>query len=383
MARDYYGILGVDRSASDAEIKKSYRKLARQYHPDVNSTDEAAEKFAEIGAAYEVLSDPEKRRVVDMGGDPLGGAGDPGAGAGGFGGFGGVGDIFDAFFGGGGGGGSRRPRSRVQPGSDSLVRVTIDLEEAATGTQKEIQIDTAVLCTTCHGKGSADGSKPTTCNVCNGAGEVQSVQRTMLGNVMTARPCSNCQGTGEVITNPCASCGGQGRVRERRTVTAKIPAGVTTGNRVRLTGQGEDGPGGGPAGDLYVEIREREHPVFVREGDDLHASIRVPVADAALGSEITMESILGEELNVRIDAGTQPSDTVRMRGKGMPNVRGGAPGDLVLHLDVAVPTHLHGKQKEAMRKLREVSKDAPELVDTDSARSGSLFSRLRQAFNQR
>lgn len=382
MARDYYGILGVDRSASDAEIKKAYRKLARQYHPDVNASDEAAEKFAEIGAAYEVLSDSEKRRVVDMGGDPLGGAGEAGPGAG-FGGFGGVGDIFDAFFGGGGGGGSRRPRSRVQPGSDSLVRVTVDLEEAATGTQKEIQIDTAVLCSTCQGKGSADGSKPTTCSICNGVGEVQSVQRTMLGNVMTARPCSNCQGTGEVIANPCSSCGGQGRVRERRTVTAKIPAGVTTGNRVRLSGQGEVGPGGGPAGDLYVEIREREHPVFVREGDDLHASVRVPVADAALGSEIGMQSILGEDLTVRIDAGTQPSDTVTLRGKGMPNVRGGMPGDLVVHLDVAVPTHLHGKQKEAMRKLREVSKDAPSLVDTKTAQSGSLFSRLRAAFEQR
>lgn len=383
MARDYYGILGVDKSASESEIKKAYRKLARQYHPDVNSSDEAQEKFAEVGTAYEVLSDPEKRRVVDMGGDPLGGPGEAGGGGFGGAGFGGMGDIFDAFFGGGGGGGSRGPRSRVQPGSDSLVRVTLDLEEAATGTQKEIQIDTAVLCKTCHGKGSADGSKPTTCQICQGMGEVQSVQRTMLGNVMTARPCSNCQGTGEVITNPCGSCGGQGRVRERRNVTAKIPAGVTTGNRVRLSGQGEVGPGGGPAGDLYVEIREREHPVFVREGDDLHASVRVPMVEAALGSEIELESILGEDITVRIEAGTQPNDVVNLRGKGMPNVRGGAAGDMVIHLDIAVPTHVNSKQKDALRKLRELEKEGPKLVDKDSAHSGSLFSKLRSAFSGR
>lgn len=378
MARDYYGILGVDSSASDAEIKKAYRRLARELHPDVNPSEEAAERFSEVGTAYEVLSDPEKRRIVDAGGDPLGGPGG-GGGFGGAGGFGGMGDIFDAFFG-GGGGGSRGPRSRVQPGSDSLVRVTLDLEESARGVHKEIQIDTAVLCETCHGKGSAGGEAPAQCGMCQGAGEIQSVQRTLLGNVMTARPCPQCSGTGEVITNPCGSCGGQGRVRKRRTITANIPAGVTTGNRVRLSGQGEVGPGGGPAGDLYVEVREREHPVFLREGDDLHATVRVPMADAALGTEVQVESILGEELTVRVEAGTQPREVVTLRGKGMPNVHGGAAGDLLVHLDVQTPTHLSRKQREALERLRELQKDSPELVHADNATGGSLFSKLRNAF---
>lgn len=377
MARDYYGILGVDKSASDADIKKAYRRLARELHPDVNPSAEAAERFSEVGAAYEVLSDPEKRHIVDMGGDPLGG---PSGGTGGFsGGFAGMGDIFDAFFG-GGGAGTRGPRSRVQPGSDSLVRVTLDLEESATGVHKEIQIDTAVLCETCHGNGSANGDKPTACSMCNGSGEFQSVQRTLLGNVMTSRPCPQCSGTGEVITNPCSSCGGQGRVRKRRTITANIPAGVSTGNRVRLAGQGEVGPGGGPAGDLYVEVREREHPVFVREGNDLHATVRVPMADAALGATVSMQSILGEQLEVDIAAGAQPRDVVTLRGHGMPNVHGGASGDLLVHLDVQVPTHLSRKQREAIERLRELQKDSPELVHADNAGGGSLFSKLRHAF---
>lgn len=377
MARDYYGILGVDKSASDAEIKKAYRRLARELHPDVNPSEEAAERFSEVGTAYEVLSDPEKRRIVDMGGDPLGG---PSAGAGGFGGgFGGVGDIFDAFFG-GGGTSSRGPRSRVQPGSDSLMRVTLDLEESAAGVQKEIQIDTAVLCETCHGKGSANGEPPSTCTMCNGSGEFQSVQRTLLGNVMTSRPCPQCSGTGEVITNPCASCGGQGRVRKRRNITVNIPAGVTTGNRVRLSGQGEVGPGGGPAGDLYVEVREREHPVFLRDGDDLHATVRVPMADAALGATVPMQSILGEDLEVNIEPGVQPSEIITIPGKGMPNVHGGTPGDLRVHLDVQVPSHLNRKQREAIERLRELQKDEPELVHADNASGGSLFSKLRHAF---
>ncbi|ERA52598.1 chaperone protein DnaJ, partial [Corynebacterium diphtheriae DSM 43988] len=232
MARDYYAILGVERDATDNEIKKAYRKLARKYHPDVNDTEEAAEKFSEISIAQEVLLDAEKRRIVDMGGDPMAqGGGDAGYGAGG-----GLGDIFEAFF--GGGGGSRGPRSRVQPGSDALLRTTLTLEEAYLGTKKPITIDTAILCDRCEGTGSKSKSKPNVCSTCNGSGEIQQMQRSFLGNVMTSSPCPTCRGTGEVIPDPCDKCGGDGRVRTQRDLIVNVPAGIADGMRIRMAGQG-------------------------------------------------------------------------------------------------------------------------------------------------
>ncbi len=228
MARDYYGILGVDKDATDQEIKKAYRKLARKYHPDVNPDDEAAaEKFREASVAQEVLLDPQKRQIVDMGGDPMEqGGGGAGAGAGGFSGFGGggLGDIFAEFFGGGAGGGSRGPKSRVQPGNDALLRTRITLEEAYTGLKKKVTVDTAVLCDSCGGTGSNSKSKPVTCDNCNGMGEIQEMQRSFLGNVMTTRPCPKCQGFGEIIEDPCNQCAGDGRVKKRRDLTVSIPA---------------------------------------------------------------------------------------------------------------------------------------------------------------
>ncbi|MGH3636891.1 MAG: molecular chaperone DnaJ, partial [Mycobacterium sp.] len=284
MARDYYGLLGLSTNASDTEIKRAYRKLARELHPDINPDADAQAKFKEISVAYEVLSDPEKRRIVDMGGDPLENAA---AAANGFSGFGNLGDVFEAFFG-GGAATSRGPTGRVRPGSDSLLRMRLDLAECATGVTKQVTVDTAVLCDRCGGRGTNGDSVPVACDTCGGRGEVQTVQRSLLGQVMTSRPCPTCRGVGEVILDPCYQCGGDGRVRARREISVKIPAGVGDGMRVRLAAQGEVGPGGGPAGDLYVEIHEQGHDVFVRDGDDLHCTISVPMVDAALGTTVTV-----------------------------------------------------------------------------------------------
>ena len=254
--RDYYRLLGVRKDATPEELKRAYRKLARELHPDVNPEPGAQDRFKEVTTAYEVLSDPEKRRIVDLGGDPLsqggGAGGNPFGGAG----FGGFGDVFEAFFGGGGPGGGRGRRSRVRPGADALLQLSLTMEETAFGVRRDIVVETAVVCETCHGDGCAPGTTPRTCATCGGAGEIQSVQRSFLGQVMTTRACSACGGTGEQIPSPCPTCGAEGRVRARRTKTVDVPAGIEDGMRIRLAGQGEVGPGGGPAGDLYIEISE-------------------------------------------------------------------------------------------------------------------------------
>ncbi|MEO6880958.1 MAG: molecular chaperone DnaJ [Mycobacteriaceae bacterium] len=379
MARDYYGTLGVGTKASPEEIKRAYRKLARELHPDVNPDEAAQVRFREVSTAYEVLSDPAKRQVVDLGGDPLESGGGSNGFAGGAQGFG-LGDIMDAFFGGQGGGGGRGPRSRVQPGSDALLRADLTLAECATGVNREINVDTAVLCTVCTGAGTAPGTSAQSCDTCGGAGEVQSVQRSFLGQVVTARICPTCRGVGEVIPEPCVQCGGDGRVRSRRTVTVKIPAGVGDGMRIRLTGQGEVGPGGGPAGDLYVEVGEEPHEVYVRDGDDLHCTVRVPVVDAALGTTMKLETIDGQA-EITIDAGTQPASVVTLKGHGMPRLRSGVRGDVHVHLDVVVPTRMDGKQKDLLRRFATTRRDdVVEVVRAGSRQSGGMFNRLRDAF---
>ncbi|KXP13538.1 molecular chaperone DnaJ [Tsukamurella pulmonis] len=385
MARDYYRILGVDSKASDQEIKRAYRKLARELHPDVNPDEAAQEKFRDVSDAYEVLSDPEKRRVVDMGGDPLdsspGGGGFGGGGFSGFGG-GGLGDVFEAFFGGGMGGGGRGPRGRVREGNDALIRMELDLDECANGVSRELTVDTAILCDKCQGAGTEGDSKPSTCPTCHGAGEVQSVQRSFLGQVMTSRPCPTCSGAGEVIENPCSKCSGDGRVRSRRNLTVKIPAGVGDGMRVRLAGQGEVGPGGGPAGDLYVEVTEREHEFLTRDGSTLHVTARVPMFDAALGSEVTVPTVIDDELTVEVPPGTQTGDTKVLRGHGMPQVNSPNRGNLVVHFDVAVPSRLDKKQADKLRELKALFPgEGPHAARRGgSDQGGGIFSRLRDTF---
>jgi molecular chaperone DnaJ len=380
--RDYYAILDVPRNAAPDEIKKAYRKLARQLHPDVNPSPEAQEKFKEVTAAYEVLSDPQKREIVDLGGDPLA----PGGGMGGGGGpFGGFADIMDAFFGaaGGGMGGGRGPRSRVRPGADALYTVELDLVETAFGTTRELNLDTAVVCQRCEGGGTAAGTYPETCGTCQGRGEVQSVQRSFLGQIVTARTCPECGGVGSRIRNPCPDCAGEGRVRAQRTITVKVPAGVEDGMRLRLSGEGEVGPGGGPPGDLYVEIRERRHPVFTRDGDDLHCHFALPMTAAALGTSVKLETLDGEE-SVEVRPGTQSGTVVTLRARGVPHLsRGVGRGDLHVHLDVETPSRLDDEQERLLRELARVrGEEQPVIRATASDQGGGLFSRLRDAFNK-
>lgn len=379
MARDYYGLLGVARNASADEIKRAYRKLARELHPDVNPDEAAQQKFKEVTAVYEVLSDPAKRQVVDLGGDPLspGGGGGAGAGSDPFGGAGvGLGDIMDAFFG-GGGQRSRGPRSRVRQGDDALIPVELTLEECATGVAKDLAVDTATLCSVCHGSGCTDGTHPATCDTCKGAGEIQQVQRSLLGQVITSRPCPVCRGYGEVIPEPCQQCNGDGRVRTRRNVRANIPAGVGDGIRVRLTGQGEVGPGGGAPGDLYVEVRELQHEKFTRDGIDLHCTVHLPMTAAALGTSMSLQTLHSVE-DLDIQPGTQSGTVTILRNQGLPRLRGTGSGNLNVHLEVVTPTRVEGRQAELMRELATLrGEEQPELATRGHS---GLFSRIRDSF---
>jgi molecular chaperone DnaJ len=369
VAKDYYGILGVSRDAGPDDIKRAYRKLARELHPDVNPDPGAQEKFKEVNAAYEVLSDPRKREMFDLGGDPMASSGGMAGGSP----FVDFQNIMDAFF---GTSAARGPRPRTRPGADAILRLELDLDETAFGVEAPITVDTAVLCTTCGGAGTAAGTHPAQCDTCGGRGEVQSVQRTFLGQVVSSRPCQVCQGFGTVIPHPCPTCAGDGRIRTRRSLTVKIPAGVEDGMRIRLAQQGEVGPGGGTAGDLYVEIHERPHDVYSRKGDDLHCRVTLPMTAAALGTRLTIKTLDGEEA-IEVKSGTQPASTLRIRGKGVPHLRGQGRGDLFVHLDVRTPTKLTPDQE---RMLRDFAKTRGEDV-AELTKQGGFFSRMRDAFN--
>ena len=373
---DYYEVLGVPRDATPEQVKKAYRRLARELHPDVAGNDPASEeRFKDVSRAYDVLGNADKRRSYDLGADPA----SPGGGMGG--GFG-FQDIFETFFGAATGAGAQRgPVPRARRGQDALVRLDLDLVEATFGAHREIPVDTAVTCPTCLGSCARPGTSPVTCTVCGGRGTVQRVARSFLGQVMTSQPCAACHGFGTVIPEPCVECAGEGRVRSRRTLSLDVPAGVDTGTRIRLTGQGEVGPAGGPPGDVYVEIRERRHEVFVREGDDLHATLPVPMTAAALGTVLTLETLDGPQ-EVDLRPGTQPDQVVTLRGLGVGHLHGSGRGDLHVHVDVQVPTALDDQQVELLRSLAALrGEERPEA--RLAATSAGVFARLRDKLTGR
>ncbi len=321
-----------------------------------------------------MLSDPKKREMYDLGADPFA----SGTGAGGFGGAGGFpfSDIMDAFF---GTSSARGPRSRARRGRNATLRVELDLTETAFGTTRELQIATAIVCGTCTGSGAAPGTHPDTCDMCNGRGEVQQVTRSFLGQVMTTRPCPQCGGFGSVIRTPCPECSGDGRVRTNRTIKVRIPAGVENGTHIQLAGEGEVGPGGGPAGDLFLEIVERPHAIFERDGDDLHCTVQVPMTAAALGTKVTIETLDGPE-EVDIRPGTQSGQVIPMYARGVNHLNGSGRGDLMIHVNVETPNRLDEEQEELLRKLARL-RDEERPPGKFAPGQQGFFSRLRDAFN--
>ncbi len=353
---DHYETLGVQRNASSDEIKKAYRKLARELHPDVNPSEQAQEKFKSVTHAYEVLGDEQSRRNYDSGGSEAG--------------FG-FGDIFETFF---GGGGSRGPRSRAERGQDALLRVELTFEEAVFGVEKSIPVDTAVLCETCNGSCAKPGTSAKVCDICRGAGQVQTQVRSLLGSVITSSPCGSCRGYGHIIPEPCLTCRGQGRVRARRDIELKIPAGVEDGLRLQLAGSGEVGFGGGPSGDLYVDISLAPHQYFSRNGDELICELEVPLHDAVLGTMVKIDSFDGE-VELQVPAGSQTGDVIPVKGKGFGRLRQSGRGDLLVTIQVKIPSKLDSKQKELFRTLAGFRKsDTAGLV---ARKSGSFQGRRR------
>lgn len=360
---DHYATLGVPADAGQDEIKRAYRRLARELHPDRNPDDPAAlERFKDIARAYEVLSDPKKRQRYDTYGDER-------AGAHGFSDFGGISDLFATFFGGGTPGDTgRRGSSR---GSDVLAEVVVTLEEAATGVERAVELENLVECADCAGSGAAPGTFPDRCTDCGGTGELREVRRTVFGNMVTATTCLRCRGTGQVIASPCKNCSGSGRTRVTDTLTLDIPAGIEDGARLRVTGRGQAGVRGGRSGDLYVEISVVPHPTFRRAGDDLACEVSVPMTVAALGGSIEVPT-LGEPEEVEIDPGTQPGEVVRLKGRGMPHLGGRRRGELIALLKVETPTDLTKEQAEILEQLAHLREE--------QVSPRRLFDRIREAF---
>lgn len=374
MATDYYELLGVSRAATNDELKRAYRRLARELHPDTNPDPTAEERFKEVALAYEVLSDPDRRRRYDQFG-PEGAAGggagfDPFAGAG-------LGDIFEAFFGGGQSpfGGNPRQRGPAGPprGADMELAVELRFEEAVFGAAKDVTLRLPVACPTCEATGAKPGTSATTCGECGGAGQVRRVRQSILGQMVTAGPCTRCGGQGQIIPEPCEACRGEGRVTQERTYTIDVPSGVDDGTTLRLTGRGSAGPRGGGNGDLYVHLRVRPHERFERDGYDLVDELHLAMTQAALGTELRYETLDGEE-QLTIGPGTQSGRVLRLRGKGVPHVDGRGRGDLLVHLLVETPTGIDETQEELLRQL------AAARGEDVAPHEPGLLSRIRSAF---
>jgi molecular chaperone DnaJ len=372
---DLYALLGVGHDASDDEIKKAYRARARELHPDTNPGDAAAEaKFKEVSVAYEVLRDPERRARYDRFGPE--GVFDTQGGAGGFGFEGGIGDIFEAFFGQMQGGGNRR--RGPAPGADAEVRLGLEFSEAVFGARKELTVRLPVSCATCSGRGTAPGSDPITCIECAGTGELRRARQSLLGQVVTAVACSRCAGTGEVIPNPCPDCRGEGRRTEERTFTVEVPAGVEEGSTLRLADRGAAGQRGAPNGSLFVHLAITPDPRFERNGDDLHTTLSIGLAQAALGTEGQVETLEGTQ-TVVVAPGTPYGHVHKIRGEGVPHLRGRGRGDLYVHTLIETPSELSEEQDELLRQYAAARGES--ISEPGAAGGDGVFSRLRSAFS--
>jgi molecular chaperone DnaJ len=373
MPRDPYEVLGVGRAADETEIKKAFRRLARELHPDTNSADpQAEEKFKEAAEAYEILSDPDRRRQYDA-------YGHEGLRSGGyapnFEGFGSVSDLFSAFFGSGGfdsAFGTGRGRGGQMQGADVVVAVTIDLAQAARGETVEVTCDADVRCGTCHGNGAEPGTPIVTCARCHGSGQLQAVSRTRFGQLVRTAVCDVCGGDGRVAEHPCTTCAGQGRLHESRTLHVDVPAGIADGQRIRLSGRGHAGDRGGPNGDLYVTIRVREDERFVRDQEDLHTVVDVAAPLAALGTTVQVPSLDGD-IAVEVPAGTQPGEIITLRSRGLPPLQRGRTGDLHVHVNVVIPRKLSREQRELLERL------ADSMTDGNMDAEEGMLAKLKRA----
>ena len=375
--RDYYEVLGLTKGASEDEIKKAFKKMARKYHPDLNPDDPTAEdKFKEVNEAYGVLSDPEKKSRYDQFGhagvDPSYGGGDGGFGGfGDFGGFGGFGDVFETFFGGGMGGGRRA--NGPAKGEDIHVRTTITFEEAAFGCEKEIKYTKRSNCKSCKGTGAKNGTELENCSQCGGRGVISSVQRTILGNIQSQRPCPSCNGTGKRIKTPCPDCNG-GIVTENKKTKVKIPAGIDNGQTLTLRSQGNPGKNGGPAGDVYITVTVTPHKIFERRGDDIYCEIPISFVDAALGAELTVPTLDGK-VKYTVPEGTQTDSTFRFKGKGVTHLGSKSRGDMYVTVTVEIPKSLSSKQKDLLKQFGKT------LTDKNFAKKKSFFDKIADLFD--
>jgi molecular chaperone DnaJ len=374
--RDYYELLGVARGAGDDEIKKAFRKLARELHPDVSDEPDAQARFREVAEAYEVLSKPDTRKLYDQYGHA--GLKRGGYTPGDFD-FGNLGDIFSAFFGDDLMG--RAGRATTRRGGDVGLAIEIELAEAYTGITRRVELEVAQTCERCEGDGAEPGTAPITCGTCAGAGRVQQVSRSVFGEFVRAHACPTCGGSGRVAETPCAECSGAGRVTREKTLDVEIPAGIHSGQQIRIRGEGHAGPQGGPAGDLYVEIHETAHPVFQRRGDDLHCTVTIPMTAAALGTKVPLETLDGmEEVDIR--PGTQSGQSIPLHERGVTHLRGGGRGQLIVHVEVTTPSNLEPEQEELLRRLAEMRGEERPTGQFQPGQQG-LFSRLKDAFNGR